>query len=496
MKKGSIKYIIIVLACISLSACTKLTEEPYSAISTEQFYKTESDALAGLAAAYAQLVEVYNTAGTCASDWSADQTFPRQAVGRNTITLFTYDANYTVQRSFTRVHESPQQLWNSCYAGIEKSNWVIAKVAESDINEATRNAIVGDALFLRAFYHFTLTKNFGDVIIKIEPSEGIESAFLPKSPKAEVYNQIFKDLEEAEAKLPSWSASTVKGRSSKETAMGLHAKAALYAENWPVALQKAQAVIQSGKFSLMENVLDVYDVTKEDAARVENMWAYEAESMPPAKSHQLLSLYGPPNSDGPDYGVETYGSIFAYQSFYDSFDPEDERRLLLDTTYVNRAGNVVSQKDISPATTQAVLVKKYMDKSSLGALGANNIPILRFADMYLIAAEAAARATAPSAEAYQYVNTVRARAGLADLPNDLTQQQFIDSVLQERSWEFFAEGDRWYDLTRTNTFMQVIPKAVNDLYPVRTPQQKHRYFPIPQDEINANDQLEQNPEWR
>jgi hypothetical protein len=50
----------------------------------------------------------------------------------------------------------------------------------------------------------------------------------------------------------------------------------------------------------------------------------------------------------------------------------------------------------------------------------------------------------------------------------LSKDAFIAAVLQERSWELFAEADRWFDLTRTNTFLTVIPKAVNDVYPTRT----------------------------
>jgi hypothetical protein len=69
-------------------------------------------------------------------------------------------------------------------------------------------------------------------------------------------------------------------------------------------------------------------------------------------------------------------------------------------------------------------------------------------------------------------------------------------VLQERSWELFGEGDRWYDLTRTNKFLTEVPKAVNNVYPTRPVQQKNRYFPIPQDEINANPKIEQNPDWK
>jgi hypothetical protein len=125
-----------------------------------------------------------------------------------------------------------------------------------------------------------------------------------------------------------------------------------------------------------------------------------------------------------------------------------------------------------------------------------NIPILRLADVYLIAAEASAEANGVTDESYSYIDVVRSRAGLPGLTKGLSKDQFKDSVLRERSWELFGEGDRWYDLTRTNTFMQVIPKAVNDVFPTRTPQQRNRYFPIPQDEINANNLLEQNPEWQ
>jgi len=65
-----------------------------------------------------------------------------------------------------------------------------------------------------------------------------------------------------------------------------------------------------------------------------------------------------------------------------------------------------------------------------------------------------------------------------------------------RARELFAEGDRWYDLTRTNTFLTVIPKAVNNVYPTRTPLPRNRYFPIPLDEVHANPELTQNPDWQ
>jgi len=209
-----------------------------------------------------------------------------------------------------------------------------------------------------------------------------------------------------------------------------------------------------------------------------------------------MSLMGPTGSAAPEYGKTTFGSMFAYQSFFDSFDPNDKRRALLDTNYVDKSGKIVPQRSITPITTKGVLIKKYQDPNSVGNATSVNIPILRFADMYLVAAEAEARQNGATPVAYGFINAIRTRAGLAGLATGLSKDAFIDAVLQERSWEFFAEGDRWYDLTRTGKFLTVIPAVTNDVYPVRKPEPKHRYFPIPQDEINANPKMEQNPDWK
>ncbi|GAB3332552.1 RagB/SusD family nutrient uptake outer membrane protein [Larkinella ripae] len=478
-----------------MTAC-ELDETIYSSIYTEAFYKTAADAEKGLIAAYAPMGDLGNgPALTLLSDMSDDQTYPRSVVGRSTLTLFTYDVNYTNQKSNNRVMESPQQVWSAAYSGIEKANWIIAKVPEASMDETRKKQVIGEAYFLRAFYHFLLTKNFGDVPIKIRPSYTEEEALTAKSPKAEVYKQVYADLDQAEAAgLLSYPA-VEKGRPAKEVATALYAKAALYNEDWAKALEKARAVITSGKYRLMTEVKDLYRYDKEDEARIENLWAYEVDPISPGRSHQLVGLYGPSGSAGAEYARTSFGSMFAYQSFFNSFEPADKRRTLLDTNYLNKSGKIVAQKDITPITTKGVLVKKYQDPvSTIGSIP--NIPILRLADLYLIAAEAEARLNGATATAYGFINTVRKRAGLADLKTGLSKDAFIDAVIQERAWEFFAEGDRWYDLTRTGKFLTVIPKAVNDVYPVRNVTAKNKYFPIPQDELNANPKLEQNPDWK
>ncbi len=489
------KIFIPILAVLCLSSC-ELDETIYSSIYTEAFYKTAADAEKGLIAAYDPLADMCSgPALTLVADFSDDQTYPRGVVGRNTLTLFTYDVNYTVQKSNNRTMESPQQIWASGYDGIEKANWIIAKVPAAVMGETRKKQIIGEAYFLRAFYLFTLTKNFGDVPVKTTPSYTEADAVVGKSPKADVYKQIYADLDQAfAAGLPSYP-SVDKGRPSKEVVNALYAKAALYNEDWAKALEKAQAVITSGKYSLMPDVRNVYRYDQEDAARIENMWAFESDPISPGRGHQLVGLYGPPSSTGPEYGRTTFGSMFAYMSFFRSFNAVDKRRQLLDTNFVDKAGKIVPQRSITPITTEGVLVKKYQDPNSTQG-NISNIPILRLADVYLIAAEAEARLNGPTPTAYGYINVVRKRAGLPDLQTGLSKDAFIDAVIQERAWEFFAEGDRWYDLTRTGKYLTVIPKAVNSVYPSRPVTAKNRYFPIPQDELNSNPKLEQNPDWK
>jgi hypothetical protein len=495
MKK--LPYIFILLAVFT--SCKKTLEETaYSNTYTKDFYSTAAEAEAAISAVYGNLYVMYSSAAPLfASDWSADQTFPRNVVGRNTLNTYAYDPAYSVQTSFGRANESPLEIWKRAYQSIESANWVIDKVPGTNMDPVRRDHIVGEAYFLRAFFHWMLTKNFGSIVVKTTPTNSIDNAFVGKKPVDEVYKQIFEDLSKAEQLLPDYTAALVKGRVSKQSAQLLHAKAALYNEKWADALSKAQTVINAKRYSLVPSFTDLFTAAKKDLARQEVMFAVELNNTTnPIRQSQLHYFYAPLGSS--EYNKGGAGGIYVFSAFYNSFISGDKRKDLLATSYVNAAGQTVPQANIDTRlqTKDLVLMGKYKDPNSVGAYASNNIYLLRFADAYLIAAEAEARAGVPSATAYSNVDSVRKRAGLPILTRGLSQQAFIDSVLQERSWEFYGEGDRWYDLTRTNKFLTVIPTAVNADYPVRTPAAKHKYFPIPQVEINANPLLEQNDGWK
>ncbi|MCK5370422.1 MAG: RagB/SusD family nutrient uptake outer membrane protein, partial [Cyclobacteriaceae bacterium] len=135
----------------------------------------------------------------------------------------------------------------------------------------------------------------------------------------------------------------------------------------------------------------------------------------------------------------------------------------------------------------------------------NDFPVIRYAEVLLIFAEAEAMANnGPTDDAYKYLNQVRRRAygrdidtpdGEADFPIGLNVQQFQDSVLLERAKEFVMEGKRWYDLLRTGKTLEVIRASGEGKSAI---EEKHLKWPIPSEEIDNNESMtqgDQNPGW-
>lgn len=493
------RFIYSILIVSVFAGCKKSLEEtPYSNLYTQNFYSNAAEAEAAISAVYGNLYGMYNSgAPLFAAEWSADQMFPRNVVGRNTLTSFLYEPSYSAQNGFGRSNESPQEIWKRSYITIESANWVIEKVPATPMESVRRDNIVGEAYFLRAFCHWILAKNFGSIVVKTTATHSIDAAIVGREPIDKVYEQIFADCVKAEQLLPDYTPSMVKGRASKQAAYLLHAKAALYNEKWDVAVASAKSVINSNRYSLVPSVTDLFTAAKKDLARQEVLFAVELNNTTNPIRQSQIHFFAAPNGVS-NYNKGGAGAMYVYSAFYNSMPTADKRKALMDTNYINGSNVTVSRINIDPrlATKDLVLMGKYKDPNSVGAYGSNNIYLLRLADAFLIAAEAQARLASPATESYSYVDSVRLRAGLPILTRGLSQTAFVDSVLQERAWEFVGEGDRWYDLTRTNKFLTVIPTAVNADYPTRTPAQKHKYFPIPQVEINANPKLTQNDAWR
>jgi hypothetical protein len=171
------------------------------------------------------------------------------------------------------------------------------------------------------------------------------------------------------------------------------------------------------------------------------------------------------------------------------FDPQDKRARLIDTLTFENLGlidtNVFSRKYVDTLTTFN------------GWSGSNTI-ILRYADVLLMYAEAL-NENGKTAQAYQYINQVRERAGIGDLPEGYSKQQMFEALAAERQKELLMEGDRWFDLIyRGFDFLKremeaYIPNAYLEQNRIITVKDNCMLFPIPESQIQVKPVLEQNP---
>src|SRR5207249_165489 len=118
-----------------------------------------------------------------------------------------------------------------------------------------------------------------------------------------------------------------------------------------------------------------------------------------------------------------------------------------------------------------------------------DVPVLRYADILLSRAEALNELNGPTQEALDLINLVRTRAGIANLTlaNATSKDVLRDLILRERGWEFYSEGKRREDLLRHNKFISLAQARG-----LTNASNKHKLFPIPQAEIDANKACVQN----
>ncbi|MDH3648506.1 MAG: RagB/SusD family nutrient uptake outer membrane protein, partial [Saprospiraceae bacterium] len=146
-------------------------------------------------------------------------------------------------------------------------------------------------------------------------------------------------------------------------------------------------------------------------------------------------------------------------------------------------------------------VRKWVDEdATIGEAGCScnetNFILYRYADILLMYAEAINETAGPTADAYDAINQVRARAGMPEVAAGLSQDEFRDVIMRERHVEFPWEGTRYFDLIRWGTAKDIIPTVTlfgesRDQRVFTEP--KHNLFPIPQKEIDLNPNLTQNP---
>lgn len=157
-------------------------------------------------------------------------------------------------------------IWNGHYTAIGRVNRAIDVLNQSTFDAGTKARLLGELRFLRGFYYFNLVRFFGGVpkVIRVpDPSEGNNDEFQTRASAAEIYSVIIDDLQFAVDNLPmKGEATTQVGRANKGAAQSYLAKVYLYQKNWQKAFELSQAVINSGKYSLVPDYKAVLEKSR------------------------------------------------------------------------------------------------------------------------------------------------------------------------------------------------------------------------------------------
>lgn len=492
MKKMK-KILFIFLLSITLFSCDEwLIEEPKS--SKPITGTTLEDAQAAVNGIYAFLRNPYNKRGYAdltltALELTTGQYLP--AVAQDGFATEAYDL------SFTRTNTHFADFWISCYQGIEAANIAIdgiPNIDDSRLTDEIRSELLGEAHMLRAYYYFVLVQLFGDIPMKVSATSSPEDGLIGKSPIKDIYEQVIvPDLQLAEtSSMPNTSSA---GRVSKGAAKSLLAKVYLTMAGYPLnqtdkyalAKTKAKEVIDNNWYNLFQSDASTTWFDKLNSSAYDNleenifMVNYAINLV-----NNSISVYFAPIGGAGKITVSAlhFGGMYPTDVFYGSYANEDLR--------AQNQGFFFNSYD---GVDFELSVYKYFDGQSFPSTAPNsnkNFPLLRYADILLVYAEAQNAADgSPNADAYSAINSVRARAGLSAL-SGLSKSQFEEAVWRERAWELTCEGQVWYDMKRTqkafngNGFENFIGFTKPN---GKTISEDNIYFPIPQSELDVNPSL-------
>jgi starch-binding outer membrane protein, SusD/RagB family len=468
-------YIPLIL--ILLSSCNLLDQTSESSFTPDNFYKNADDAIAAVNAVYDPLntANLYDQAMWVLQDQATDDA--EWGGGRSTSNQAKNDLD---KYTFTPATSTFQSVWTTCYQAINRANTVQDRVPAIPMDTALKSRLLAEARFMRGFYYFTLVRLFGGVPLVLKETTSLDNLAIPRATEEEVYTQIIADFTAAESVLPLTYTGANVGRATKGAAKAFLAKVYLTRQNWPAAAAKSKEVMELGVYDLWDKFADVFAIGNKNGKEA----IFEMQALGGGLGEgSFMQGYMRPNFDRVN-GIAGFGDDPVTANLYNTFQPADKRRDISIRLYSTTTTPAAPASITFPA-----YVYKYLDPSATAnGEGSNNFPILRFADVLLMYAEALNEEAAGNPEAYTAVNRIRDRAGLTELAN-LTQDQFRDSVLLERRLELAFEGHRWYDLVRTKRLISAM-KAQNSSITV---DEKHYLYPIPQTEIDVNTNLKQNP---
>ncbi|MEZ4900990.1 MAG: RagB/SusD family nutrient uptake outer membrane protein [Spirosomataceae bacterium] len=467
MKK---RYIILALLTLSFTSCKDefLNLAPVSSASTATFFKTSSDMINAVNAAYGAL----QSSGQYGSYYvvaeiPSDDTTP------------VLSGSVTDQDEFDKFYLRTTNpflatRWADGYRGIYRTNTILDRIDAVQMDETLKKRLIGETKFLRALMYFNLVRVFGDVpLILKETTDPAEGYNYSRSPVVDVYTQIIKDLSEAESGLPDKYTAGDIGRVTRGAVKSLLAKVYLTRKQYNEAATKLKEVIDGGVYDLLPNYADVFKAANKN--HKESIFDIQYKKGSIGEGNGLPNTYAPENSGNSVVQFGGGGNNRPTPDFVSAYENGDLRMAVsMATGYTNAQGVRVEYNHI----------RKYSDAPNVSGDSEDNFPVLRYADVLLMYAEALNETNKP-AEALPFLNRVRKRAGLAD-KSSLSQSEMRLALEQERRMELAFEGHRWFDLVRTGRAIPVLTAKAAAIGIKANLTENNLIFAIPQSQIDIN----------
>jgi len=434
----------------------------------------------------------------------------------------------TDEWTMTVDNDQSEALWQLTYDLVKETNVILAQIEDIEFQDQDRKSqLRGETLTMRALAYWFAAQAWGDVPIVLEPAQGPSEAIPDgRAPVQEVYSQVISDLTsvvENDALPTSYSGDDV-GRITDGAAQFLLGRTYLLTKEYENALTQFEA-LDDGRYRLLSDYRQIFNPSNKNNEETilelqydpsitgQGSWGVYNEILPITATKEDLIPAASPE-------FIPQGNIMPTPDIIRSFESEDERFDAYIAWHVHPENS--SSPEIAwplrtptspPGDSIPYLYKYYwQEKVDSQGNGLNNWVMFRFADVLLSAAEAHWR-LGQNAQAQQYLNRVRNRAGLNDfdpaefdsfLTSGATGDPLGDAILHERAVELLGEGHFWFDLKR---FGPEVARAVFEPYAARYRERDPRasaddfvfrefklLYPIPTREIDLAS-LSQNPGW-
>jgi hypothetical protein len=463
--KNLLKYLSVAALVITYSCSDTIDLNSESNINSENFYSNYSELQKGLTACYKGMQNPLT------EEWSLTELRSDNSVmdGGTSTSTPNHDLAFLDQFYPATTHQGNYKYWLNTYTNIRNTNTVLNAAGANynlttgvieyepvtiDVTEPQCKSIAAEASFIRAYHYFNLVRLYGGVFLIDEPITPEQAKTKDRSSVDAIYKLIEADLLNAiaNASISQYAANaTDLGHANTWAAKALLAKVYLTLNRKAEAAVLLQNIISNGGFSLQSSYSSVFSVNNEMNSEI--LFAIRFKGGGLGMGNPLSNLFAPTNSgsaiingDGKGYNTPVLEIVKSSSSYTNYIDPSAARFATNIGTY----------------GTNNYYVKKFISPTVIANDAENDWPVIRYADVLLMKAEADGNTTASLA----LINLVRVRAGLAALTTTAinTNALFEKALATERRWEFAFENQRWFDILRFRTTMSSI-SASTDAFP-------------------------------